>query len=146
MDGKYLKERGRTWYVRLAVPKRLQDYFGKQEFIESLHTKDLDEAKVLKQKYLDQYVQMISLAKRYYDPNRSKEEQIRDLGLMLRQFNNKDPEKDNTWISYVLEAKLEELTGPKIASAVLNGHHEEYKGIPAPEDVKEAFGDARKMV
>ena len=56
MDGKYLKERGRTWYVRLAVPKRLQDYFGKQEFIESLHTKDFDEAKVLKQKYLDQYV------------------------------------------------------------------------------------------
>ena len=96
MDGKYLKERGRTWYVRLAVPKRLRDYFGKQEFIESLHTKDFDEAKVLKQKYLDQYVQMITLAKRYFDPNRSKEEQIRDLGLMLRQFNNKDPEKDNT--------------------------------------------------
>ena len=31
MDGKYLLKRGRTWYVRFAIPHTVQDIFGKQE-------------------------------------------------------------------------------------------------------------------
>ena len=45
MDGKYLLKRGRTWYVRFAIPHTVQDIFGKQEFVQSLKTKDLKEAK-----------------------------------------------------------------------------------------------------
>ena len=87
MDGKYLLKRGRTWYVRFAIPYSVQDIFGKQEFVQSLKTKDFQEAKLLKHKYLDRYAQMIFAAKRQIRSNRSKEDQLIDLGLMLRQFN-----------------------------------------------------------
>ena len=86
MDGKYLLKRGRTWYVRFAIPHTGQDIFGKQEFVQSLKTKDYQEAKLLKHKHLDRYAQMISVAKRQLGSNRSKEDQLIDLGLMLRQF------------------------------------------------------------
>ena len=89
MDGKYLLKRGMTWYVRFAIPEILQDIFGKQEFVESLKTKDFQQAKLLKNKYLDRYAQMISVAKKQLGPNRSKEAQLIDCGLMLRQFNKK---------------------------------------------------------
>ena len=116
MDGKYLLKRGRTWYVRFAIPYSVQDIFGKQEFVQSLKTKDFQEAKLLKHKYLDRYAQMISLAKRQLGSNRSKEEQLIDCGLMLRQINEKNRSNDDTWNSDVLESKLEELWGPRGSS------------------------------
>ena len=128
MDGKYLLQKGRTWYVRLAIPKKVQDILGGQEFVQSLKTKDFQEAKLLKHKYLDRYAQMISIAKRQLGSNRSKENQLIDLGLMLRQFNEKEPLTDNSWNSDLFESKLEELWGPEIAHSVLNGHHHYYKG------------------
>ena len=135
MDGKYLLKRGRTWYVRFAIPHTVQDIFGKQEFVQSLKTKDFQEAKLLKRKYLDRYVQMISLAKRQPGSNRSKEDQLIDCGLMLRQFNEKNRSNDDTWNSDVLESKLEELWGPELAHSVLNGHHHDYKGTKVPIDI-----------
>ena len=123
MDGKYLVQKGRTWYVRLAIPKKVQDILGKQEFVQSLKTKDFHEAKLLKHKYLDRYAQMISVAKRQLVSNRSKEDQLRECGLMLRQFNEKEPLTDDSWNSDVLESKLVELWGPEVAHSVLNGHH-----------------------
>ena len=109
MDGKYLLKRGRTWYVRFAIPHTVQDIFGKQEFVQSLKTKDFQEAKLLKHKYLDRYAQMISVAKRQLGSNRSKEDQLIDCGLMLRQINEQQPLTDDSWNSDVLESKLEEL-------------------------------------
>jgi len=44
MDGKYLLQKGRTWYVRLAIPKKVQDILGGQEFVKSLKTRDYQEA------------------------------------------------------------------------------------------------------
>ena len=72
MDGKYLVQEGRTWYVRLAIPKKGQDILGGQEFVRSLKTRDYQEAKLLKHKYLERYDQMISVAKRQLSSNRSK--------------------------------------------------------------------------
>ena len=128
MDGKYLLKRGRTWYVRFAIPQTVQDIFGKQEFVQSLKTKDFQEAKLLKHKYLDRYAQMISIAKKQLGLNRSKEDQLIDCGLMLRQINEQQPLTDDSWNSDVLESKLEELWGPEVAHSVLNGHHHDYKG------------------
>ena len=54
---------------------------------------------------------MISAAKRQIRSNWSKEDQLIDLGLMLRQFNEKEPLTDDSWNSDVLESKLEELWG-----------------------------------
>ena len=139
MDGKYLRKRGRTWYVRFAIPEQLKDVFGSQEFVQSLKTKDFQEAKLLKLKFLDRYAQMISSAKRHLGPNKSKEDQIRECGLLLRQFNEKDQSQDDTWISDVLEARLEELWGHAIAHSVLNGHHEEYKGKQVPIGIVESL-------
>ena len=90
MDGKYLLKRGRTWYVRLAIPKKVQDILGGQEFVKSLKTKDFQEAKLLKHKHLDRYAQMISVAKRQLGSNRTKEDQLIDCGLILRQFNEQE--------------------------------------------------------
>ncbi len=53
MDGKYLLKRGRTWYVRFAIPHTVQDIFGKQEFVQSPKTKDFQEAKLLKHKNME---------------------------------------------------------------------------------------------
>ena len=102
MDGKYLLQKGRTWYVRLAIPKKVQDILGGQEFVKSLKTKDFQEAKLLKHKYLDRYAQMISVAKRQLGSNRSKEDQLIDCGLMLRQINEQQPLTDDSWNSDVL--------------------------------------------
>ena len=144
MDGKYLLKRGRTWYVRFAIPYSVQDIFGKQEFVQSLKTKDFQEAKLLKHKYLDRYAQMISVAKRQLGSNRSKEDQLIDCGLMLRQFNEKNRSNDDSWNSDVLESKLEELWGPEVAHSVLNGHHHDYKGTQVPIGIVEALKDAYK--
>ncbi|MFL2749716.1 MAG: hypothetical protein ACJ0DI_09625 [bacterium] len=97
------------------MPHSVQDIFGKQEFVQSLKIKDYQEAKLLKHKYLNRYAQMISAAKRQIRSNRSKEDQLIDCGLMLRQFNEQEPLTDDSWNSDVLESKLEELWGPKIA-------------------------------
>ena len=42
---KYLKQRGSTWYVQLAVPKDLQGPLKRQVIIKSLKPRDLLEAK-----------------------------------------------------------------------------------------------------
>ena len=142
MDGKYLLQKGRTWYVRLAIPKMVQDILGGQEFVKSLKTRDYQEAKLLKHKYLDRYAQMISIAKKQLGSNRSKEEQLIDCGLMLRQFNEKNRSNDDTWNSDVLESKLEELWGPEVAHSILNAHHHDYKGTQVPIGIVKALKDA----
>ena len=98
----------------------------------------------MKHKYLDRYAQMISVAKRQLGSNRSKEDQLIDCGLMLRQFNEQEPLTDDTWNSDVFESKLEELWGPEVAHSVLNGHHHDYKGIQVPIGIVEALKDAYK--
>ena len=87
---------------------------------------------------------MISVAKRQLGSNRSKEDQLIDCGLMLRQFNEKNRSNDDTWNSDVLESKLEELWGPEVAHSVLNGHHHDYKGTQVPIGIVEALKDAYK--
>jgi integrase len=44
MDTQHLKQRGRTWYARLAVPLKLQSVIGKTDLVKSLKTRDLREA------------------------------------------------------------------------------------------------------
>ena len=144
MDGKYLLKRGRNWYVRFAIPHSVKDIFGKQEFVQSLKTKDFQEAKLLKHKYLDRYAQMISVAKRQLITNRTKEDQLIDCGLMLRQSNEKEPLTDDLWNSDVLESKLVELWGPEVAHSVLNVHHHDYKGTQIPIGIIEALKDGYK--
>ena len=75
---------------------------------------------------------MISIAKRQLSTYRSKEDQLIDLGLMLRQFNEQQPLTDDSWNSDVFESKLEELWGPEVAHSVLNAHHHDYKVTQVP--------------
>ena len=87
---------------------------------------------------------MISIAKKQLGSNRSKEDQLIDCGLMLRQINEQQPLTDDSWNSDVLESKLEELWGPEVAHSVLNGHHHDYKGTHVPLGIVEALKDAYK--
>ena len=87
---------------------------------------------------------MISLAKRQLRSNRSKEDQLIDCGLMLRQFNEQEPLTDDSWNTDVLESKLEELWGPEVAHSILNAHHHDYKGTQVPIGIVEALKDAYK--
>ena len=87
---------------------------------------------------------MISIAKKQLGSNRSKEDQLIDCGLMLRQINEQQPLTDDSWNSDVLESKLEELWGPEVAHSVLNGHHHDYKGTQVPIGIVEALKDAYK--
>src|SRR3954447_5733214 len=45
-DTRYLQLRGRTWYVRVAVPPSLVKAFNKRSVLRSLQTRDLREAQV----------------------------------------------------------------------------------------------------
>ena len=46
MDKRYLLLRKRGWYVRYAIPQKVQHYFGKTEFVVSLKTRSLEEVKI----------------------------------------------------------------------------------------------------
>lgn len=41
---RYLRRIGHSWYVRVKVPRRLQDVVGNTHIVKALHTRDLDEA------------------------------------------------------------------------------------------------------
>jgi len=43
MDKRYLLLRKRGWYVRYAIPQKVQHYFDKTEFVVSLKTRSLEE-------------------------------------------------------------------------------------------------------
>ena len=55
MDKRYLLLRKRGWYVRYAIPQKVQHYFGKTEFVVSLKTRSLEEAKIRKLLYLESF-------------------------------------------------------------------------------------------
>ena len=60
MDKRYLLLRKRGWYVRYAIPQKVQHYFGKTEFVVSLKTRSLEEAKIRKLRYLDSFSNAIN--------------------------------------------------------------------------------------
>jgi len=60
MDKRYLLLRQRGWYVRYIIPQKVQHYFGKTEFVVSLKTKSLEEAKIRKLRYLESFSNAIS--------------------------------------------------------------------------------------
>ena len=55
MDKRYLLQRKRCWYVRYAIPSTAHQYFGKSEFVVSLKTRSLEEAKIRKLYYLQTF-------------------------------------------------------------------------------------------
>jgi len=60
MDKRYLLLRKRGWYVRYAIPQKAQHYFGKTEFVVSLKTRSLEEAKIRKLRYLESFSNAIN--------------------------------------------------------------------------------------
>ena len=60
MDKKYLLLRKRGWYVRYAIPLKVQHHFGKSEFVVSLRTRSFEEAKIKKLQYLEAFTRAIS--------------------------------------------------------------------------------------
>ena len=60
MDKRYLLLRKRGWYVRYAIPSKAQHLFGKSEFVVSLKTRSLEEAKIKKLLYLDAFTRAIN--------------------------------------------------------------------------------------
>ena len=55
MDKRYLLQRKRGWYIRYAIPSKAQQYLGKSEFVVSLKTRSLEEAKIRKLYYLQSF-------------------------------------------------------------------------------------------
>ena len=55
MDKRYLLQRKRCWYVCYAILSTAQQYFGKSEFVVSLKTRSLEEAKIRKLYYLQTF-------------------------------------------------------------------------------------------
>lgn len=52
----FLVQVNSTYYVRLDVPERLQEHYGKKVFKKSLRTKNLQQAKALSHRYLDEWL------------------------------------------------------------------------------------------
>ena len=67
MDTRYLFKRYNTWWVKLAVPRTLREQLG-YDLRESLKTHDLEKAKELRWKVVDNLKNKIEIAKRQLDP------------------------------------------------------------------------------
>lgn len=63
MDTTYLKLRRRTWYVQVAVPRKLQGILDKKVLVKSTGTRDLVEANQLKYTILADFYKVIQAAR-----------------------------------------------------------------------------------
>jgi 2-oxoglutarate ferredoxin oxidoreductase subunit alpha len=61
-DTRYLFKRDKTWWVKLAVPRKLRDVLG-YDFRRSLHTHDLEEARAARWAAIDEFRSEIEAAK-----------------------------------------------------------------------------------
>jgi len=115
MDKKYLLLRKRGWYVRNAIPVKVQHHFGKSEFVVSLRTRSFEEAKIKKLQYLEAFTRAIS-AHLNFDINQKSTKEIsamlvRDTLQMNTLENQKEhqeinPSKEKSRISVLLDMFL----------------------------------------
>jgi len=115
MDKKYLLLRKRGWYVRNAIPVKVQHHFGKSEFVVSLRTRSFEEAKIKKLQYLEAFTRAIS-AHLNFDINKKSTKEIsamlvRDTLQMNTLENQKEhqeinPSKEKSRISVLLDMFL----------------------------------------
>ncbi|MCG8370018.1 MAG: 2-oxoacid:acceptor oxidoreductase subunit alpha [Proteobacteria bacterium] len=61
-DTKYLFKRDKTWWVKLAVPRKLRDELG-YDLRRSLHTHDLDEARETRWAAIEEFREQIEMAR-----------------------------------------------------------------------------------
>jgi NAD(P)H-flavin reductase len=72
-DTKYLYQRNRTWWVKVAVPRTLRDALG-YDLRRSLHTEDFDEARVARDPIVAEFRQQIRDAREALEQTRACKE------------------------------------------------------------------------
>ena len=78
MDKRYLLQRKRAWNVGYAIPSRAQQFIGKSEFAVSLKTRSIEEAKIRKLYYLQEFSKEIQSALKF-DAINPKESYFRKM-------------------------------------------------------------------
>ena len=95
MDKKYLLLRKRGWYVRYAIPLKVQHHFGKSEFVVSLRTRSFEEAKIKKLQYLEAFTRAISAHLNFDLNQESTKENIATLVRDTLQKNTLENQKEH---------------------------------------------------
>ena len=99
MDKKYLLLRKRGWYVRYAIPIKVQHHFGKSEFVVSLRTRSFEEAKIKKLQYLEAFTRAISAHLNFDINQESTKENIATLVRDTLQKNTLENQKEHQEIN-----------------------------------------------
>ena len=99
MDKKYLLLRKRGWYVRYAIPLKVQHHFGKSEFVVSLRTRSFEEAKIKKLQYLEAFTRAISAHLNFDINQESTKENIATLVRDTLQKNTLENQKEHQEIN-----------------------------------------------
>ena len=99
MDKKYLLLRKRCWYVRYAIPLKVQYHFGKSEFVVSLRTRSFEEAKIKKLQYLEAFTRAISAHLNFDINQESTKENIATLVRNTLELNTLENQKEHQEIN-----------------------------------------------
>ena len=99
MDKKYLLLRKRGWYVRYAIPLKVQHHFGKSEFVVSLRTRSFEEAKIKKLQYLEAFTRAISAHLNFDINQESTKENIATLERDTLELNTLENQKEHQEIN-----------------------------------------------
>ena len=103
MDKKYLLLRKRGWYVRYAIPLKVQHHFGKSEFVVSLRTRSFEEAKIKKLQYLEAFTRAISAHLNFDIYQESTKENIATLERDTLELNTLENQKEHQEINHSKE-------------------------------------------
>jgi integrase len=139
-----LKLRGTTWYLRVSVPLRVQPLFGRREVWRSLHTSDIEEAKVLSLKATAELRKDFArLEKKVRNPDPAtvaRDYQRKVLAADLAQRLASPPsDRADEGLSYHLTDLLEALENdPKRINRLLDRVLFE-QGLHVPESQRPAF-------
>ena len=103
MDKKYLLLRKRGWYVRYAIPLKVQHHFGKSEFVVSLRTRSFEEAKIKKLQYLEAFTRAISAHLNFDIYQESTKENLATLVRDTLELNTLENQKEHQEINHSKE-------------------------------------------
>ena len=99
MDKKYLLLRKRGWYVRYAIPLKVQHHFGKSDFVVSLRTRSFEEAKIKKLQYIEAFTRAISAHLNFDINQESTKENIATLVRDTLELNTLEKQKGHQEIN-----------------------------------------------
>ena len=145
LEKRHLRRRYNVYWVRVKVPDKVRHIIGKRELQRNLFTTSLIEANKRKHKVVAEFKEMIHHAEMRNSgefQELSKEDQIRQVALEYRKFDENSNSDFQQTFNDVFEAEVSGIYGEKEADIIFNHTHPQWTGDhPEPKVIK-AISDA----